>query len=672
MRSDLTDFLVLFGAALGVAWVLRFLRAPAIIGFLCAGVLIGPSCLNLIDAGESRERLSFLADVGLLLLLFTAGVELSAEPLLRSGRHLLLATGLQMGLTVIVVSGGLLLATPLSLPVALLLGVAAAPSSTAIVVKQLSDRGETDSTAGVLVSGVSILQDIWVILLLVPLPLLAPGASAAPLPTRLLNVALALTLLVAASAVARLVVPLMVNVIFRHSGQEFLSLFAVVMACLGAWLAELANWSWALGAFIVGLLLAQSDLRHQLRAEITPFREVFNALFFIAIGMLVDLGVVADHALPLAAAVVCTLALKAALAALGIVISGWPLRHAITAGLGLATISEFGYVLAKEATNLSLISPAVLDFVVAWVVGTMLLGALLVPVAEPIAAAVAGRLQRSAGRASRHPAGDLAPPAPGGAAGVIVVGYGINGQNLARVLRATSVPFTVVELNRASAAAARGEGCDVIVGDAARMGILERAGLARARALVVAIAEPFATRRIVAQAHRARPELYILARTRALKDLDALYRLGAAQVIPEEFETSIEIFAHVLKKFAIPDNVIAQQIKMVRAGRYGMLRGAPAGPALHAEWSRLLEGVLTQTFLLEPASPASGRTIRELALRKRTGVTIVALTRAGKPLPSPAPETQLLPGDVLVLVGSHQQLDRAKALLSVAEPAPPE
>jgi CPA2 family monovalent cation:H+ antiporter-2 len=250
---------------------------------------------------------------------------------------------------------------------------------------------------------------------------------------------------------------------------------------------------------------------------------------------------------------------------------------------------------------------------------------------------------------------------------VIIVGYGVNGENLARVLQATRIAYTVVEMNRATVAQARRQGARVVVGDATRRFILERAGLRTARALVVAVSEPQATRQIVAQAHAMRPDLYILARTRYVSEVDALYRLGARLVIPEEFETSVEIFAQVLKEFGVPDNVIEQQVTIVRAGRYGMLRGRPTDASLRAEWLSILEAAVTQTFLLRAGSPACGRTIREIALRSRGGATIVAVTRRGRPVPNPSPDFRLESGDVLVLVGTHRQLDDTRAVLEPPE-----
>lgn len=656
--TALTGVVVVFGAALAAAWLMRLLRWPTILGFLAAGVLIGPACLNLVP----RVKVEFFAELGLVLLLFTIGLELSPAPLLRLGKRLLAAAGLQIA--AITLTAGLLAVFlgGVSVPAAVILGIAIALSSTAIVLKSLADRGEVDTPAGSLTTGILLLQDLVVIFVLLLLPVLGEGATTGPWRLVLQTVA-AFSGLVLVIFVARLCMPHLVRWVFRFGGTDLTTLFAIVMACTGAWLAGLANWSWPLGSFIAGLLLAQTDIRHQLRAEITPFRDAFNALFFIAIGMLVEPRVFATHAGLLALLIGVTLVLKTALTATAVRTAGWPLRLALVAGLGLCTMSEFGYVLLDEATTAGLVPSTLLPLFVAWTVGTMFVGALLVPVAAPLAARLTQLLTRE------HPTpatpASAAVPSPGH---VIIVGYGINGRNLATALHATAIPFQVIEMHPANAHRAHKEHPDarVLIGDAGRRMILDDAGLQHARALVISINDIDATRRIIAQAHAARPDLYILARTRFVKELEPLHRLGAAEVIPEEFETSIELFAHVLKQFAVPDNVIAQQIALARAGRYAMLRDKPMDRALLAEWSRVLEAAVTQTLLIQEGSAACGQSIRELDLRAATGVMIVAITRQGKAAPNPPADFRLQAGDVLVLVGTHRQLDAARHVLTPA------
>lgn len=657
----LTDVVIIFGAALLAGWVGRLLRASAMIGFLVAGITIGPAGLRLI----APEDVAQFAELGLVLLLFTIGLELSPDSLVRTGPRIILAAAVQIGVTAVLTAGAVALFEPLRPTALAVIGVAVAMSSTAIVLKQLSERGETDSPTGTLTTGILLLQDVAVIVAMLLLPILttAGGGDVSRVVWRTLLSAGGMAGVV---LVLRVTLPTILAALLRHGGREMLTLFAVLMACAGAWLAGLVGWSGALGSCVAGLLLSTMDVRHQLVAEITPFRNVFNALFFISLGMLVDRDVALTHAWPLLGMIVVTLIGKSMLTALAVGVAGWPTRISVQVGIGLCTVSEFGYVLAAEADEIGLLPDKVLELLIVFAVATMLVGALLVPAAGPIAAAVARR------RGGGTDAGDRAVDGPSAAkqataelrGHVIVVGYGLNGSNLAQVLRATRIAHCVVEMNRSLAARAKEDGAPLVIGDAARADILEHAGLAAAKALVVAINDIAATRRIVAQARAVRPELYVLARTRYTTEVDVLHRLGAQDVIPEEFETSIEIFAHVLKRFAIPDNVIEAQVAMVRAGRYGMLRGQPVTRAAQAELMRVFEATATQTYMLESGSPATGRTIRDLNLRAATGVTIIAVVRGGNPTTNPPADWKFEAGDTLVLVGAHRQLDGAKARLA--------
>lgn len=652
-----SDFLqqtvLIFGAALAVASLFRRLRAPAVIGFLVTGLLIGQSGLRLIP----HDAVGQFAEIGLVLLLFTVGLELSPEPLLRAGARVCGAALIQMLATTLIAAVLLRLCTSLSFPAALTIGIALSLSSTAIVLKQLGDLRRTDSPSGTIITGILLLQDVLVILVMMLLPLIAGrGGSFSSAAGRGL---LAVGGLVVVTILARRAIPFVLRAIVGVGGRELATLLAVLMACAGAYLAGLAGWSWALGACIAGLLLAETDLRHQLFADILPFRDVFNALFFISMGMLVDLPAAADHLTIIALAVVAVLVTKALIAALAVGGVGWPVRLSVQVGMGLCTVSEFAYVLLKDADKLALLPEGSLNVLNALTVGTMIVGAACIPLSDSFSLWMASVIWR---RTPVREESDSAPTTAG--RHVIIVGYGLNGRNLARVLAATKIDFVVVEMNLTLAAAARRDGARVIVGDAAQAPILRTAGLAAARALVIAIHDQQATRRIVAQAHAARSDLFILARTRFVTEVDVLYRLGARQVIPEEFETSIEIFTRVLHEFRIPTNVVEAQIAMIRSARYGMLRGLSGTSDQRMELLQYLDATATQTFLLPAESPACGRTIRDTELRAKTGTTIIAVVRNGKPTTNPTPDLRLEAGDVLVLVGAHGQLDNAKALLT--------
>ncbi|MBI5091964.1 MAG: cation:proton antiporter [Candidatus Hydrogenedentes bacterium] len=489
---QLSQIVVVLGTGLVVAWLFRVVRVPTIIGFLITGIAIGPSAGRLIPP----EQVSQFAELGLILLLFTVGLELSPEPLLRSGKGLLIATGAQIAVTMVVTALVLSFCSSLGLMSKAVIGLAVALSSTAIVLKQMSDRGETTSTTGLITTGILLLQDVIVIVVLLVASIASTksGGNWRAAAAQSVGGLAGLTIIVIA---ARRLLPIVLMQIVRHGGRELITLFAVLMACGGAWLAALAGWSPALGACISGLLLAGADQRHQLVAEITPFRDVFNALFFISLGMSVQLSTAFAHLPILVTAILATLALKSVITAIAVRVAGWPSRLGLHVGFGLCTVSEFSYVLALQAHGMNLLPAEALDMMVVYAVGTMMLGALLYPLAAPVAVFAANRLL--AGAVDAEP-----DPSHGGHAPfdnhVVVVGYGITGSNLCRMLKATHVPHCVVEMNQSLVQNARDAEEAVIVGDATRMSILDHAGIAKARVLVVAINDKQATQRIVGQA----------------------------------------------------------------------------------------------------------------------------------------------------------------------------
>jgi len=647
---------VLFGTAIIAAFGFRFFRAPSILGFLCTGIIIGPSLLGVVN----EEDVEVFAEFGLVLLLFVIGLELSPEAFVKAGPRLILLTAIQLASTTILAWGILVLFNFGVVP-SLLLGVSISLSSTAIVLKTLSDREEVHTPSGQISTGNLLLQDVYVIALMLLLPFVTreEGVSVAG---SVLRAGFGFVAMIVAVIAVRFALPRVLNLLGRYGGTELITLFAVFMAFGGAAFAEVIDWPPALGACAAGLLLAQADLRHQLVAEVTPFRDVFNALFFISLGMLVNLSYVVHNWYIILGIVVAILVFKAIITTVAVSVSGWPLRVGVLAGVGLCTVSEFGYVFARETQKANLVSTEVLESLIPIIVGTMMVGAVLLPMSGAISRYVI-----------RWIGSDLDPDAldaAGGEAGahqVLVVGYGVNGKNLCRVLQATHIPCCILEMNRALAREARELGLHAIVGDGTRRRILSEAGLGSARALVVAVNDRNATRRMVSQARELRPDVPIIVRTEYIDELEPLMRAGATTVIPADFEVSIKLFATVLTEFRVPDNVIQAQIASVRAGGYGLLRDDTVELTdTMKELMEVLRLTATKTFYLSEESVAVGKTIAEINLRARTGVTIIAVVRDGKPATNPPANHLLQFGDVLVLVGSHAELDAAYACLGTA------
>lgn len=649
----LTDLLVVFALGGVVVYALRTLRIPPIVGLLLAGAAMGPSGLSLV---ADQHRVEILAEIGVVLLLFTIGLEFSIGQLASMWR-VLVGGGLgQMVATILVV--GLL--GPLfadSWREAAFLGFLAALSSTAIVLRLLGDRAQLGSPMGRIALGVLLFQDLCIVPLMLLTPFLAgQGTGISDLLLTLLKAALVVVGVVLAAR--WLVPPVLQRVVKTRSRELFLTLILVL--CLGtAWLTALAGLSLALGAFLAGLAISESEYSHQALAEAIPFRDAFGSLFFISIGMLMDISFVASQPVLVVSAVVAIVLLKTLAATGPVLLLGYPLHVALPAGLALAQVGEFAFVLSRVGRDLGLIEGDRYQLFLSASVLTML--------ATPGLLYLGNRLaQRLPQKAPVNlPERESEAPLQGH---VVVAGYGVNGQNLTRALSATQIPYTVLEMNPETVRSARARGEPIHFGDCTKAPVLEGLGIAKARMFVVAISDASSTRQAVSLARSLNPNTYILARTRFVAEVVELRKLGANEVIPEEFETSIEIFARVLHRFDVPRNVVLDLMARVRGDMYEMLREPSAERMSLFTGLSNLEGIDVDRVAIRPGSPADGKTLSQLALRNLTGASVLAIQRAGEISLNPRADFELSEGDVLVLLGGQEQVDAALALLDPFAP----
>ncbi|HEU4643775.1 MAG TPA: cation:proton antiporter [Gemmatimonadaceae bacterium] len=566
--GPLADLTVLFALSVVVVVAFHRLRLPPIVGFLFTGVLAGPYGFGLIrNVADVRA----LADVGVILLLFTIGLEFSLHQLVRLRAFLFAGGALQVGITLaaMTVVG---IAFGLSWRVAAFVGMLVALSSTAIVLRLLADRGEIDSPHGQAALGILIFQDLCVVPMVLLTPMLGGhGGGAAALGRQLLVAAL---FLAGALAASRLLVPRLLHLVVGTRRREVFVL-TIVLLCLGAaWASAAVGLSLALGAFIAGLIVSSSEYSHQALGEVLPLREVFNSIFFISIGMLFDVRTVAASPLVVAAAIAGVVVAKA-IVTTGVTFAlGQSLRIALVTGLALAQIGEFSFVLSKVGSDAGLLSVRLDQLFLAVAVGTMALTPGLLALAPRLATRAERRVP---GRwVARRYGLDLAGgAAPVLADHVIIVGFGFNGRNLARVLRRVGIPYTVIEMNPEVVHAERPRGVPVIYGDATRPEVLRHAGIERARVMVIAISDAAATRSTVAAARRLAPHLHIVVRTRYIQETRPLLALGTEEVVPEEFETAIEIFSRVLRRYRVPADVVEREVVELRRGDHEMPRSMP-------------------------------------------------------------------------------------------------
>ncbi len=656
----LANLLVIFTASIAVVFVFHQFRLPSIAGFLVAGALIGPYGLNLIsDIGTVRA----LAEIGIVLLLFTIGIEFSLVHLVSMRRLMLLAAPIQVGGVLLIAWLGAMLAG-LSWQQGVFWGFLFSLSSTAIVLKTLAERGESDSIHGRATIGILVFQDLAVVPMMLLTPILGGQSDGSGLAILL---TLGKSILVVALVIAGswYLVPKVLGHIVRSRSRE-LFLLTIIVSCLGiAWLSSLGGLSLALGAFIAGLVISESEYSHQAMAEVLPFRDSFNSLFFVSIGILMDWRVLLAHPLPVVGLLVAVLLVKFVAGAGAVLLAEIPLRSAIMVGIALAQVGEFSFLLAQQGQESGFLRGDPYQVFLAVSVLSMIVTPFLMQWSPHLARRVEAwqrlrhwlpsrttahvlQTERKQIRVKDH---------------VIIVGYGLNGRNLARVLGETEIPYLALDLDGDTVSREAKHGMPIYYGDGTNPNVLRHMRIEDAKVLVVAISDPFITRRAVQVAKGLNPKLHVVVRTRYLRELEELHQLGADDVVPEEFETSIEIFALVLRTYKLPQDFVTQKAAQIRREGYALLRRSELPELAHHLRGGTVADAAVETCRIDDDSPAQGKTLAEIALGSRTGASVIAWTRAGVTQANPSENTRLIVGDIVVLIGSRVQIREAMGLL---------
>ncbi|MBN2432034.1 MAG: cation:proton antiporter [Acidobacteria bacterium] len=552
----LGDLVIILAVAVVVVTLLHRLRVPSIAGFIVVGLLIGPNALGFI---RDVHQIELLAEVGVVLLLFGIGLELSLERVRQLWRYVLLGGAVQVGLTILV-TAGLAVQFGATWPVAVFMGFIVAVSSTAIVLRGLAVRGELETPHGRLVLGILIFQDLAVVPMMLVVPVLA--GSGASLGQTAAALGIALAVLVGILVAAGVVVPRLLEIISR-TRQRDLFVLGVFTICLGtAWLVSLAGISLALGAFLAGLVVAGSEYRHQALADLIPLREILASIFFVSIGMLLDVGAIGQNILAILGLLAAIIVGKFILVSLAAALLRLPLRISLLTGLILAQVGEFSFVLFKAAAKQNLLPSPLDDNLLVAVILSMVITPLLI-VAAPHLSYNLGKIPWLK-RRLRLPTTDDADAEKSWRNHVIIAGYGLAGQELATTLQQRAVPFLVVDLNPANIRLAAGRNQPVYFGDIAQADVEEHIGLARARLLVVAINDTRAVVRAVRLAHQAAPGVPIFARTTYLQDVDRIRRAGAAQVVCAEVESAARLNELLLDHLCVSDDECRDRLTDIR------------------------------------------------------------------------------------------------------------
>jgi len=649
----LDSVLLLLATAVVVVVVFRALRLPALIGYLIVGMLIGPNALGWLPDTKQTHT---LAEFGVVFLMFSIGLEFSL-PKLTTMRHIVFGLGAaQVGVTILLTIAASL-GLGLDWRAGLALGGVLAMSSTAILAKMLAERLELNTGHGRQIIGVLLFQDLAVVPLLVLLPALAHGTE--DLTKQLLLAGLNATLLLVLILIVgqRLMRPWFHLVARRKSAELFV--LNVLLCTLGlAWLTERFGLSMALGAFLAGMLISETEYRYQVEQDIKPFQDVLLGLFFVTVGMQLDLREIARHWFAVPLVTVLFVAGKALVVTLLAKAFGAHTGNALRVGLALCAGGEFGLVLISTVGGSQLIDRATLQVVLAAVILSMLLAPFILEKSEHLVRrfSAAEWMNRAL---SLH---SIAAQSIQADRHVIICGFGRSGQNLARLLEAEQVPYIALDadLQRVRDAAAGGE--HVVFGDAARREVLIAAGLTRAAALVVSYDDTESALRILSVTREARPEMPVIVRTRTDSDIERLKQAGAAEVVPEIMEGSLMLASHALMLIGVPFNRVLQRIRATREAQYGLFRGFFPGASDEGEAAAGQSPMRLHSVTMVPGAAAVGRTLGQLNLQV-LGVEVTAIRRRDTRHVNPEAETTLAAGDVVVLRGREENLEAGEMRL---------
>ncbi|HTT13777.1 MAG TPA: monovalent cation:proton antiporter-2 (CPA2) family protein [Burkholderiaceae bacterium] len=660
MVTGLELALVLLAASVFAVVLFRSINLPPMLGYLAVGILIGPHALGLVpDAPSTRS----LAEFGVVFLMFSIGLEFSL-PKLKSMRRIVFGLGLAQVIATVgaVMALGFSLhrvlpkAFDISLAGAFALGGALAMSSTAIVLKLLAERLELETEHGKRIVGVLLFQDLAVVPLLVIVPALATESEGIgfPLGIAFFKAAVMLTVLLVGG---KWLMRRWLYLVARRKSQELFTLNVLLVTLLLAWLTAEAGLSLALGAFLAGMLISETEYRHRVEDDIKPFREVLLGLFFVTIGMLLNVRIVFEQIGWVVLALLVPTTFKFML------IVG--LARALDAGTGtairvalpLATAGEFGFVLLNQAGELNLLPPQVMQVVLA----AMLLSMLATPFLMQYADRIAMRFVASEWMQRALALTKIATRSIATENHVVVCGFGRTGQHLAKMLAQEDIDYIALDLDpdRVREAAAAGE--SVVYGDAARHETLAAAGVNRAAALVITYNNTASALKVIHFAHEMNPRLPIIVRTQDDSDLDRLQRAGATEVVPEIFEGTLMLGSHALVLLGVPLPRVVKRVREARDTRYRLLRGYFHGADDPHEFDDAVHERL-HSVPIEDNAAAVGRTIADLQLAS-LGAEVTAVRRRGIRGADPSAELVLQSGDVVVLRGKPDALELAEARL---------
>jgi CPA2 family monovalent cation:H+ antiporter-2 len=655
--SLLANVDVILGFAIFILTIFYRFQVPPVLGFLVTGILIGPYGLGILNGGESVLN----ADLGIIFLLFTIGVDLSLKELWKMKKDLILGGTLQIILTTAVVFI-ICSAIGFSPATSTFLGFLISLSSTAIVLKVLQEKNEVYTPHGKTSLAILIFQDLAIVPLILITPLLA-GSSVSfegSLSTIFIKGSLIILVFILS---AKFLVPRIFYYVGRTGSKE-LFLVSVVFICLSAAIfTSSIGLSLALGAFLAGIIISGSQYSQQAMGNIIPLRDMFMSFFFVSVGMLLDIGYLRENLLVIVIAAIVLIIAKSVACAATTFLLGRPLRTTILAGLALSQVGEFSFVLSRLGVEYSLLTEETYQAFLAVSIITMGVTPFVIKASyKPadyivkMASGTAFGMKLVKGFYSESL--DEENIEPGMKDHLIIVGFGFSGKTISTAAKAAGIPYVIVETNPDIVKEEKMKGERISYGDATFGAVLEHAGIKNARVLITGISDAAATRKIVQTAKELNPNVCIIAKVRDLQEMKHLNALGADEIIPEEYETSVEIFVRLLEKYLVPQESIDKLVNDVRANGYRMLRKLSVDTGIDSGFSIKdgLPGVDIQVVKVGRSSNFDGKTLADLQFRKKHGVTVLSVRRGSDMIYTPEGNFKLQAKDACILLGKPEDL----------------
>lgn len=656
----LSDIVLIFGLATLVILLFMRLKIPTIIGFLFTGAIAGPYGLSLVQASTTVEVLS---EIGVILLLFVIGMEFSLKSLLSIKKAVFIGGSLQVSITILVTTF-ISYFLDFDWNVAVFIGFLFSLSSTAIVLKLLQEGGQVNTIPGRTTLAILIFQDVVIVPLMLFTPMLAGESD---------NIALSLFLMAVKGTVVILITIisakyLVPNLLFRiaKSKNEELFLLSIIVICFAvAYLTSLLGLSLGLGAFLAGLIISESDYSHHATGKILPFREVFLSFFFVSVGMLFDITFLFSHVFTILGLTLLTFVVKFVIVSLSVRAIGQGFKEAFMVGFSIFQVGEFSLLLAKVGMTYSLFDAETYQYFLAISIITMAVTPFILKKREELSCGILNlplpsRLNKRFGNENIP---DISLEDDNLKDHLVIIGFGLNGRNLSKAAKSANIPYAIIEMNPETVRAEALKGEPIMYGDAANESVLEHVQIHKARVTVIAISNADATKRIIATIRHITQNPYIIVRTRYVNEMEENRKLGADEVIPEEFETSIEIFNRVLHKYLVPRHDIEEFTADVRSHNYEMFRGTTD---VSSRFKIDLPEINFVSLKVEKDSgPFINVSIKDARIREVVGVNVVAIKRGNKTITEITGNEKLKLGDTVYVVGKIEAIEAFQEVIEV-------